>query len=176
MNTTTTTTAPSTTAPSATAPSATTVISGPPALAKFAGVIAIAAAGFSVFAWPSPLAIAVTTLAAVIAWRLSRLAIVIEGEDLVLRNLFATTRIPLANADVRRANTDLRTRTAWGGHVIPPHSIPKMDDDNMQTEATLIRIVDRADNDRSTHTDCSLGINRKTQEKLFHELQAAIAG
>lgn len=117
-----------------------------------------------------------TASAIVVAWRLLQLAIIVEGDELVIRNLFATRRIKLADADVRRAVSDLRTRTAWGGQMLPKGSIPKMADDNMQTHVTLIRIVDLSNNERSTHTDCSLGIRPRTQDRLFTKLQATVAG
>ncbi len=149
-------------------------VSGPPVLAKVVTAVAAVVGAASLDAWPNPVAISVTVLAAMVAWRLSQLAIIIEGDDLVVRNLFATSRIPLASAEVQRVNTDLRTRTAWGGHAISGDFIPKMDDDNMTTNATLVRINDRSNSDRSVHTDCSLGLLPKAQDALFAKLQNAI--
>lgn len=152
------------------------VISGPPALAKAGSVLAAAIAIGSAFAWPDPYAVTATLLGAVVAWRLARLAIVIERDELILRNLFATSRIPVENAKVRRVSTDLRLRVGWGPQILPSDYIPQLDDDNMATKATIIRIEDLSDNDFSAHTDCSIGLLADSQDQLFNELQAVIEG
>lgn len=152
------------------------VVSGPPAMAKAGSVIAAAVAVGAAFAWPNPVAISATILGAVVAWRLARLAIIIQSDELILRNLFATSCIPIANAEVKRVSSDLRLRTEWGAQILPSDFMPKMDDDNMATHATIIRINDLNDSDFSAHTDCSIGLLPATQDELFNELKAIIEG
>lgn len=150
------------------------VVSGPPALAKVGSVVAAVIATGSTLAWPDPLAVTATILGAIAAVKLARLAVIVDNDYVVVRNLFATSRISVANAEVRRVNADLRTRLAWGGNIIPSEFVPKMDDDNMATDATIIRIVDTTDHNNSAHTDCSIGILPAAQDELFAKLQNAI--
>lgn len=151
-----------------------TVIVGAPLIAKIAAGIAVVVAAGGAVAWPDPIAVTVSVIDLIAAWRLFRLAVLIEGDELVVRNLFADVRFNRRNAVVSTASTDLRTRTPWGGQFLPQGSITKMNDDNMQTHAKVLRVTDRHDRSHTTHIDCSLGILPKAQAELRSTLQAAI--
>jgi len=150
------------------------VISGPPKLALMAGAIAAGVGAFSVLAWPNLEAISFSIVGLIAAWRLLQIAVFVENDELVIRNLFATVRLPIADAEVHMAETDLRTRTAWGGQYLPENAVPKMADDNMQTKARLIRVRRKSNPSESTHLDASLGIFSGTQKALYTSLHNAI--
>lgn len=150
------------------------VLTGAPLLAKIGAGVAAVAAAASLLAWPDPVAVAASFVGVLTAWRLVQLAVTIEGDEIVVRNLFVTQRFALETAVITYATSDLRTRTAWGGHFLPKGSITKMADDNMQTDAKLIRIFDSADETHSTHIDCSLGLLPATQAALFETINDAL--
>jgi hypothetical protein len=147
-------------------------ILGPPLLAKLAAGVALLIIARSLIAWDTATSLSALAVAVPAVWRILRLGVFMDENEVEVRNLITTHRIDRPDARFTRRKSDLRTRTFWGGHVIPPHdAIPKMSDDTMQTETKVMYIADLSDKGNDAHIDAGFGRSPASYETIAARLE-----
>ena len=148
-------------------------LAGPPTLAK------VVAGLFLVFAILTVLSLDVATMALgavglLAAVRIFRIGVAIEGDDLVVNNLFYTRRLGLDTSVFHHGLTDLRTREESGIHALPSRTIPVLADDTTQYNAKVLKVTDSSTNETYT-LDASFGRTPQGQAEFLQELQTAVS-
>jgi len=141
-------------------------------LAQVGGAAALIFAVASIVVNPSLVSLGPLIVGLAIGWRLLQLGVGITEDQVVVNNLFQSSRVPLASAVVSRRKTDLRTRQGWGGHI--PVPIPKLADDNMRTHARIVYVNDAADPSKSIHVDASWGRVPANFDYVFDSMTSVV--
>ena len=112
-----------------------------------------------------------TVLLLVAGWRIATTSMSRVGDELVIRNVMRTERIPVEHAKVLSTRDDARTSSRWG--VTSRHA-PTMADDNTVRDARLLRLVDRRRPDREVSIGSSVGRRPATFDAAVEKLQAIV--
>ena len=124
---------------------------------------------------PNPLAVfaaAIPTLLLLVAgWRIATTSLSHDGDDVVVRNVLRTERIPLDHLAVLSTQDDARTSSRWG--VTSRHA-PTMPDDNTVRDARLLRLVDRRRPEREVSVASSVGRKPATFDAAVAELRTIL--
>ena len=145
---------------------------GPPMLAKVGAAISLLVAIVSV-ATLDPVVLGMGVLALLAAYKLSRLGLVIEGGELVVRNAFYTKRLNLETSFLHQGKADMRVREASGIDELPPSFIPRLEDDNTRYDAKVIKVTDTSTKETYV-VDASFGLTPPKQANLFESLEASV--
>ena len=149
-------------------------LAGPPTLAKVgAGIAALIAVG--AIASLEITIIPIGVLAALAAYKLLNLGLVLEGDKLVVKNLFYTKRLNVATSSIDRGRTDLRTRQPSGIHSLPSRMVPVLPDDTTQYNAKILKVTDSSVKDGTYVLDVSFGRTPAAQAELYTKLSTALA-
>ncbi len=112
-----------------------------------------------------------TALLLVAGWRIATTSMSHVDDELVIRNVMRTERIPVEHAMVLATRDDARTSSRWG--VTSRHA-PTMADDNTVREARLLRLVDRRRPDREVSIASSVGRSPATFDTAVERLQVIV--
>lgn len=122
---------------------------------------------------PEPINVIAAAIPAAIlllaGWRIATTSLSQVGDELVVRNVMRTERIPLEHVRVLATRDDARTSSRWG--VTSRHA-PTMADDNTVRDARLLRLVDRRRPDREVSVASSVGRRPATFDAAVEQLQA----
>lgn len=145
---------------------------GPPMLAKVGAAIGLLIAVVTVITL-NPVIMGVGALGLIAAFKLSRIGMAVEGEELILRNAFYTKRLNLQTSLLHQGKSDMRVRESSGLDEIPGSFIPRMADDNTTYDAKVLKVTDSSTNETYV-IDASFGLTPPTQAKLFETLTASL--
>lgn len=141
-------------------------------LAKFGAALGLFVALSAVIALDLTL-LPLGLLGLIAAFKLSRLGVLVEGEELVLQNLFYTKRLNLQASVLHQGDADMRVREASGIDEIPANFIPRAADDNNKYKAQVVKVTDTSV-DETYVVDASFGLTPPKQAELFDSLNAAL--
>jgi len=112
-----------------------------------------------------------TALLLVAGWRIATTSMSYVNDELVIRNVMRTERIPVEHARVLATRDDARTSSRWG--VTSRHA-PTMADDNTVRDARLLRLVDRRQPDREVSIASSVGRSPATFDAAVERLRSIV--
>ena len=147
---------------------------GPAPFTVFLGIIAVLITALFLSGFPDPVSLGLAVVPALIAWRVFQLAILIEDDELVMRNLFHTIRIPIDRTVVSWSTRDIRTNLISGVQAARPDIIPTLDDDGTPTKMNVIQIIDSAEPETKGFSQCFIGVVPMKQEALYNKINNVV--
>ena len=144
---------------------------GPPLMAMVFSSTVLVAATAGLVAYPGPASIAFAAVAALVVWRLFRLAVYFDGSELVVRNTLRTYRFPVTGVDIRARVVDPRVEYYSSGDSAGHPGIPAAADDNTPQAAKWYELVH---GDDRYQIDALMGRTPTHHERLAWELRKQI--
>lgn len=144
---------------------------GPPRTLVVVAVIAILAAIAGLVIAPGPVSVSFAALTALAAWRLLGLAVYLNGNELVVRNILRTYRFSVSQVDVRARVVDPRKEFYSAGEPDGYPDLPTATGDNTAQVAKWYELVEGKDR---YSLDALMGRAPSDHEHLAIELRQEI--